>query len=187
MGSLWCDQRFAYAHVRTRKSYPDFVGRYDVLRDDDVPLLVEAPRLAHPRGFQLCVRDAEYRRTREPLVFDIYVEEHAVHRVLRRLGLFREIVVPRSLLPPHVHRFGRTVGRLWAPRLEEFVTKWATALDDVVIEGRPHDDAIRGHYLRWYLPRTRLRVTSTPRELPRRTPGVTDDYPTRRDRGALLA
>ncbi|WVZ68987.1 hypothetical protein U9M48_017856 [Paspalum notatum var. saurae] len=27
MGSLWCDQRFAYAHVRTRKSYPDFVGR----------------------------------------------------------------------------------------------------------------------------------------------------------------
>ncbi|WVZ69581.1 hypothetical protein U9M48_018349 [Paspalum notatum var. saurae] len=206
MGSLWCDQRFAYAHVQTRKSYPDFVGQYDVLRDDDVrwqPYSVEAVEARAPEGLSaLCVRDAEYWRTRRPLVFDIYVEEHAVHRVLRQLGLFQEIVVPRSLLPPHVHRLiqltqleftcsftrqGQTVGQLWAPRLEEFVTKWATALDDVVIEGRPHDDAVWGHYLRWYLPRTRLRVTSTPQELPRRTPGVTDSYPTQRDQGALLA
>ncbi|WVZ74593.1 hypothetical protein U9M48_022757 [Paspalum notatum var. saurae] len=161
MGSLWCDRRFAYAHVQTRKSYPDFVGQFDVLRDDEVrwePYSVEAVGSRAPEGLSpLCVRDAEYWRTRSPLVFDIYVEEHAVHRVLRQLGLFQEIVVPRSLLPPHVHRFtrqGQSVGQLWAPRLAEFVAKWTTALDHVVLEGRPHDDAAWGHFLRWYLPRT---------------------------------
>ncbi|WVZ83382.1 hypothetical protein U9M48_030540 [Paspalum notatum var. saurae] len=188
MGSLWCDRRFAYAHVQTRKSYPDFVGQFDVLRDDEVrwePYSVEAVGSRAPEGLSpLCVRDAEYWRTRSPLVFDIYVEEHAVHRVLRQLDLFQEIVVPRSLLPPHVHRFtrqGQSVGQLWAPRLAEFMAKWTTALDHVVLEGRPHDDAAWGHFLRWYLPRTRVRVLSTPQELPRRTPSVTDSYPTQRD------
>ncbi|WVZ79870.1 hypothetical protein U9M48_027398 [Paspalum notatum var. saurae] len=74
--------RFAYAHVRTRKSYPDFVGRFDVLRDDEVRW--------EPYSREACWR------TRGPRVFDIYVEEHAVHRVLRRFGLFREIVVLRA-------------------------------------------------------------------------------------------
>ncbi|WVZ62635.1 hypothetical protein U9M48_012355 [Paspalum notatum var. saurae] len=196
MGSLWCDQRlsaltlklnasqFAYAHVQTRKSYPDFVGQFDVLRDDEVrwePYSREASTAAHPRASSPpCVRDAEYWRTRSPLVFDIYVEEHAVHRVLRQFGLFQEIVVPTSLLPPHAHRFtrqGQSVGQLWTPRLAEFVARWTTALDDVVMEGRPHDDAAWGHYLRWYLPRTRVRVLSTPQELPRRAPDVTDKLP----------
>ncbi|WVZ62019.1 hypothetical protein U9M48_011814 [Paspalum notatum var. saurae] len=194
MGSLWCDRRFAYAHVQTRKSYPDFVGQFDVLRDDEVrwePYSVEAVGSRAPEGLSpLCVRDAEYWRTCSPQVFDIYVEEHAVHRVLRQLGLFQKIVVPRSLLPPHVHRFtrqGQSVGQLWAPRLAEFVAKWTTALDHVVLEGRPHDDAAWGHFLRWYLPRTRVRILSTPQELPRRTPSVTDSYPTQRDQGASLA
>ncbi|WVZ88122.1 hypothetical protein U9M48_034673 [Paspalum notatum var. saurae] len=185
--------QFAYAHVQTRKSYPDFVGQFDVLRDDEVrwePYSHEAVDSRAPEGLSpLCVRDAEYWRTRSPLVFDIYVEEHAVHRVLRQFGLFQEIVVPTSLLPPHAHRFtrrGRSVGRLWTPRLAEFVARWTTALDDVVMEGRPHDDAARGHYLRWYLPRTRVRVLSTPQELPRWAPDVTDSYPTQRDQGASL-
>ncbi|WVZ88790.1 hypothetical protein U9M48_035264 [Paspalum notatum var. saurae] len=190
---------FTYAHVQTRKSYPDFVGQFDVLRDDEVrwePYSVAAVGSRAPEGLSpLCVRDAEYWRTRSPLVFDIYVEEHAVHRVLRQLGLFQEIVVPRSLLPPHVHRFvqtmftrqGQSVGQLWAPRLAEFVAKWTTALDHVVLEGRPHDDAAWGLFLRWYLPRTRVRVLPTPQELPRRTPSVTDSYLTQRDQGASLA
>ncbi|WVZ56460.1 hypothetical protein U9M48_006986 [Paspalum notatum var. saurae] len=71
MGSLWCDRRF------------------DVLRDDEVrwePYSVEAVGSRAPEGLSpLCVRDAEYWRTRSPLVFDIYVEEHAVYRVLRHL------------------------------------------------------------------------------------------------------
>ncbi|KAJ1255854.1 hypothetical protein BS78_K148100 [Paspalum vaginatum] len=84
-------------------------------------------------------------------------------------------------------RQGQNVGQIWASRLAEFVAKWSTALDDLVMEGRPHDDAAWGHYLRWYLPRTRLRVLSTPQELPRRTPSVTDNYPTQRDQGAYIA
>ncbi|WVZ54694.1 hypothetical protein U9M48_005456 [Paspalum notatum var. saurae] len=186
--------KFAYAHVQTRKSYPDFVGQFDVLRDDEIrwePYSMEAMESRAPEGLSpLCVRDAEYWRMRSPLVFDIYVEEHAVHRVLRQLGLFQEIVVPQSLLPRHMHRFtrqGQSVGQLWAPRLAEFVAKWSTALDDIVLEGRPHDDTVWGHYLRWYQPRTRVRVLSTPHELPRRTPSVTDSYPTQRDQGASLA
>ena len=71
---------------------------------------MEAVGSRAPEGLSpLCVRDAEYWRTRRPLVFDIYVEEHAVHRVLRQLGLFQEIVVPQSLLPSHVHRFVQTI------------------------------------------------------------------------------
>ncbi|WVZ55281.1 LOW QUALITY PROTEIN: hypothetical protein U9M48_005962 [Paspalum notatum var. saurae] len=219
MGSLWCDQRlsaltlklnasrFAYAHVRTRKSYPDFAGSTSsvTMRFGGSLILGRRSAAAHPRARHRRAYATQYRRTRSPPVFDIYVEEHARHRVLRRFGLFREIVVPTSLLPPHAHGFvmttcsydlfifnisqdgGRSVGRLWTPRLAEFVAGWTTALDDVVMEGRPHDDAAWGHYLRWYLPRTRVRVLSTPRELPRRAPDVTDGYPTRRDRGASLA
>ncbi|WVZ54449.1 hypothetical protein U9M48_005237 [Paspalum notatum var. saurae] len=51
---------------------------------------------AHPRAYHRRAYATQYRRTRSPPVFDIYVEEHAVHRVLRRFGLFREIVVPRE-------------------------------------------------------------------------------------------
>ncbi|WVZ98834.1 hypothetical protein U9M48_044212 [Paspalum notatum var. saurae] len=173
---------------------PRLRRRFDVLRDDEVrwePYSREAVDSRAPEGLVTAVRTRrEYRRTRSPPVFDIYVEEHAVHRVLRQFGLFQEIVVPASLLPPHAHRFTRqdqSVGQLWIPRLAEFVARWTTALDDVVMEGRPHDDAAWGHYLRWYLPRTRVRVLSTPQELPRRAPDVTDSYPTQRDQGASLA
>jgi hypothetical protein len=43
--------------------------------------------------------------TRRRLVFDIYVEEYAVHRVMRQFGLFQAALVhtaPR--LPPTAHR-----------------------------------------------------------------------------------
>ncbi|WVZ98765.1 hypothetical protein U9M48_044156 [Paspalum notatum var. saurae] len=202
--ALWCDQRlyaltlqlnasrFAYAHVRTRKSYPDFVGRFDVLRDDEVrwePYSREAVDSRAPEGLSPpCVRDASTGGHAAHRCSTSTSRNTQVHRVLRRFGLFREIVVPTSLLPPHAHGFvmttcsydlfifnisqdgGRSVGRLWTPRLAEFVARWTTALDDVVMEGRPHDDAAWGHYLRWYLPRTRVRVLSTPQELPRRAP-----------------
>lgn len=99
--------------MQTKKSYPDFVGQFDVLRDDEVrwtPYSHETVESRAPDGLSpLCVRDAEYWRTRSPLVFDIYVEEHAVHRVLRQLGLFQDVVVPQSLVPTHVHRYVETM------------------------------------------------------------------------------
>ncbi|WVZ77406.1 hypothetical protein U9M48_025276 [Paspalum notatum var. saurae] len=211
MGSLWCDQRlsaltlklnasrFAYAHVRTRKSYPDFVGHSStssVTMRFGGSLILGGGRQPRTRGPVTAVR------TRRSTGGHAATGVRHLRRGTRKPrapspGLFQEIVVPASLLPPHAHGFVMTtcsydlfifnisqgsldiksVGRLWIPRLAEFVARWTTALDDVVMEGRPHDDAARGHYLRWYLPRTRVRVLSTPRELPRRAPDVTDRLP----------
>ena len=97
-----------YAHVQAKKAHPDFVGQFDHLRDDEVrwtPYTQEMVESRAPRGLSsLCERDAEYWMTRASLIFDIYVEEHAVHRVLRQLRLYQEPVPRHSLLPAHVHR-----------------------------------------------------------------------------------
>jgi hypothetical protein len=42
-----------------------------------------------PQGLSsLCSRDQAYWMTWRWLVFDIYVEEYAIHRVMRQFGLF---------------------------------------------------------------------------------------------------
>jgi hypothetical protein len=42
---------------------------------------------------------------RRRLVFDVYVEEYAVHRVMRQFGLFQEASVPVTpCLLPIAHR-----------------------------------------------------------------------------------
>jgi hypothetical protein len=42
---------------------------------------------------------------RRRLVFDVYIEEYAIHRVMRQFGLFQEASVPAApLLPPTAHR-----------------------------------------------------------------------------------
>jgi hypothetical protein len=43
-----------------------------------------------PHGLSsLCSRDQAYWKTRRRLVFSIYVEEYAVHRVMRQFDLFQ--------------------------------------------------------------------------------------------------
>jgi hypothetical protein len=43
--------------------------------------------------------------TRRRLVFDVYIEEYAVHWVMRQFGLFQEAPVPNvPRLPPTAHR-----------------------------------------------------------------------------------
>jgi hypothetical protein len=43
--------------------------------------------------------------TRQRLVFDVYIEEYAVHWVMRQFDLFQESPVPAApRLPPTVHR-----------------------------------------------------------------------------------
>ncbi|WVZ78974.1 hypothetical protein U9M48_026609 [Paspalum notatum var. saurae] len=39
--------------------------------------------------------------------------------------------------PMKFTRQGQSVGQLWIPRLAEFVARWTTALDDVVMEDMP--------------------------------------------------
>jgi hypothetical protein len=43
--------------------------------------------------------------TRRRLVFDVYVEEYAVHRVMRQFGLFQAALVPAApRLSPTAHK-----------------------------------------------------------------------------------
>jgi hypothetical protein len=43
--------------------------------------------------------------TRRRLVFDVYIEEYAVHRVMRQFFLFQAAPVPAApRLPPTAHR-----------------------------------------------------------------------------------
>jgi hypothetical protein len=59
-----------------------------------------------PQGLSsLCYRDQAYWMTRRRLVFDVYIEEYVVHRVMMQSGLFQESPVPVApRLPPTAHR-----------------------------------------------------------------------------------
>jgi hypothetical protein len=94
---------------QTRKSYKDFVGQLDQLVDSDVRWLpyseAEVQRRA-PEGLSsLCFRDREYWLTKKPLLYDIYVEEYQVHRVLRQFNLYQASPLPVThSVPDNVHR-----------------------------------------------------------------------------------
>lgn len=78
--------------MQTKKSYSDFVGQFDALVDTGVrwrPYTIEEVQARAPHGLSsLCYRDMEYWRTTRPLVYDIHVEDYAVHRVMRQFGLY---------------------------------------------------------------------------------------------------
>lgn len=57
----------------------------------------------------------------------------------------------------------------------------------MVAEERLHCEEAFTEYLRWYLPRTRTRVTHTPQELPRRTPSIRDTYPVHMDQASAIS
>jgi hypothetical protein len=52
----------------------------------------------------LCFRDHQYRMMRSPLLFDMYVEEYAVRRVLRQFGRYHEwpVSVVHTVPSPHL-------------------------------------------------------------------------------------
>ncbi|CAN6234847.1 unnamed protein product [Urochloa humidicola] len=129
--------------------------------------------------------------TRKPLVYDIHVEEYAVHRVLRQFHKYQESPLPvRHIVPQSVHRWtrqGQSATTLWAPRVLPFAEQWAQALVDVVDEDRPHSNEAFAAYLAWYLPRTRSRVTAVPQDPSRAPAEVTDMYPVSRDQNFAIA
>jgi hypothetical protein len=66
------------------------------------------------------------------------------------------------------------------------VGRWATALDNLVEEVRPHDDTSWEAYIQWYTPRTRARVMYVPPQPAAPLPDATrvlatTAYPVRRD------
>ncbi|CAO2150709.1 unnamed protein product [Urochloa humidicola] len=195
MGSMWCLRKTSWVGVRTKKSYPDFVGMFDALVDADVrwtPYSAADIGARAPQGLSsLCLRDQEFWMTRKPLVYDIHVEEYAVHRVLRQFNRYQESPLPVThSVPQSVHswtRQGQSAAMQWAPRVLPFAQQWAQALDDVVVEERPHSDEAFAAYLAWYLPRTRSRVLVVPQDTPRAPAQVTDMYPVSRDQNFAIA
>jgi hypothetical protein len=85
----------SYAHEQTKRAYKDFVRQFNALTDVDVrwmPYSEEAIAARAPQDLStLCFRDQQYWMTRSPLIFDMYVEEYAVHRVLRQFGRCQEV------------------------------------------------------------------------------------------------
>jgi hypothetical protein len=92
-----------------KKTYKDFVSQIDRMVNAQVRWTPYAPAIVAaraPHGLSsLCSRDQAYWMTRRRLVFDVYVEEYAVHRVVRQLSLFQVALVPAApRLPPTAHR-----------------------------------------------------------------------------------
>jgi hypothetical protein len=89
--------------------YKDFIGQIDRMVDAQVRWTAYAPAMVAARAPQglssLCYLDQAYWMTRRRLVFNVYVEEYTVHRVMRQFGLFQESPVPAApRLPPTTHR-----------------------------------------------------------------------------------
>jgi hypothetical protein len=98
-----------WAGEQQKKDYRDFVGQINRMVDAQVRWTPYAPAIVAARAPQglssLCSRDQAYWLTRRRLVFDVYVEEYAIHRVMRQFGLFQAAPVPAaSRLPPSAHR-----------------------------------------------------------------------------------
>nr|CAH68172.1 H0323C08.14 [Oryza sativa] len=190
MGTYWCRRGRRYAHIQVRRGYPDFVFEFDCLLPSDViwePYTEEAVAARAPLGLSsLCTRDQAYWLTILPMVFDIFVEPHCPQRVMRQFGLrqvFPGNVQPTVLLADHsLTRRGQLAGALWAPRVQQYVDDWVLATEEVINELFPHREENYRDYLRWYLPRTRARVTFTPDAPEPHVAAVTDAYPTHRDR-----
>nr|ABA95137.1 Transposable element protein, putative, MuDR [Oryza sativa Japonica Group] len=188
MGTYWCRRG-------VRRGYPDFVFEFDRLQPSDViwePYTEEAVAARAPLGLSsLCTRDQDYWLTILPMVFDIFVEPHCPQRVMRQFGLRQ--VFPGNVqptVPPSDHsltRRGQLAGALWAPRVQQYVDDWVLATEEVINELFPHTEENYRDYLRWYLPRTRARVTFTPDAPEPHVAAVTDAYPTHRDRDYFVA
>ncbi|KAF0925345.1 hypothetical protein E2562_016036, partial [Oryza meyeriana var. granulata] len=139
----------------------------------------------------LCTRDQAYWLTKVPLVFDIFVEPHCPQRVMRQFGLRQVFPMPiQVVVPRDVHRYnrrGQAAGAQWYPRLQRYVEDWLLATEDVVDEFRAHTEEHYLAYLRWYQPRTRIRVTFTPGDPQPHVAATTDTYPTHRDQDYFRA
>jgi hypothetical protein len=99
--------QISYAHDQTKRAYKDFVGQFNALTDADVrwtPYSEEAVVARAPQGLSsLCFRDQHYWMTRTLLLFEMYVEEYAVHRVLRQFSRYQEWPVHVVHTVPSTH------------------------------------------------------------------------------------
>lgn len=95
--------------MQVHRAYPNYVWAFDCIRaEDDVrwtPYTPEDIAARAPGGLStLCTRDSQYWLTRRALVFDIFVEEYAPHRVMRQFGRHQHFPLDvHPLVPPSTH------------------------------------------------------------------------------------
>jgi hypothetical protein len=92
---------------QTKRAYKDFIGQFDTLTDANVkwtPYSEEAITARAPQGLStLCFCDQQYWMARSSLLFDMYVEEYAIHRVLRQFSRYQEWPVSVVHTVPSAH------------------------------------------------------------------------------------
>ena len=84
------DVQRSWAHAQVRRAYPEFVSELDMLTPEDViwePYTPEAVARRAPLGLSPhCSANAGMWLTTAVLVYDIAVEVHCPHRVMRQFG-----------------------------------------------------------------------------------------------------
>ena len=99
-----------WAHVRSRRAYPEFVAEFDRLTPEDVvwePYSELAINTRAPIGISsVCFQDQALWMTTTALVYDVYIEAHCPDRVRRQFGQRQLYPVPSALdrVEHHDHR-----------------------------------------------------------------------------------
>ncbi|RLN17564.1 hypothetical protein C2845_PM02G13480 [Panicum miliaceum] len=149
-----------WAGVQVWSTYKAFTEQFDHMRPQHVtwePYTQYA--IHHSIGglgiSEACYEDSEYWMTRKKLMLDVFVEDYAVHRVMRQFGQRQEVPVPMGVLvDPGVHAY--KMQGLRKPlvdlmqRMHPFMDAWDQALQDRVEEHAPYDIASYHMYLHWY-------------------------------------
>ena len=95
------DVQRSWAHAQVRRAYPEFVSELDMLTPEDViwePYTPEAVARRAPLGLSPhCSANAGMWLTTAVVVYDIAVEAHWPHRVMRQFGQRQEFPVATAL------------------------------------------------------------------------------------------
>ncbi|CAN6351086.1 unnamed protein product [Urochloa humidicola] len=159
-----------WAGVQVRSTYEAFTEQFDHMRPEHVTWEPYSQMAIHHRSSGLglsesCYVDSQYWMTRKKLVFDVFVEDYAVHRVMRQFGLRQEVPVPvAEHVPRELHEYKMQGPRKaqddLTQRMQPWIDAWALALEDRVEEQSPYDPGSYHVYLQWYVQRTRTRLVS---------------------------
>jgi len=104
------DVQRSWAHAQVRRAYPEFVSELDMLTPEDViwePYTPEAVARRAPLGLSPhCSENAGMWLITAVLIYDIVVEAHGPHRVMRQFGQRQEFPVATALdrVERHNHR-----------------------------------------------------------------------------------
>lgn len=186
-GSLWTSRKRHFGHNQLRNCYPAFTEQFDLLLESDVtwePYSEDHRDEAYPGGISnMCTRDWAYWMTKAKIIFDIFVEEMSQQRVMRQFGLRQLIEPPPPTvpLPPRVHAYNRKGANKtaagWLQLLAPYITGWANAPAVSWATMEAFDLQEFEHYLRAYMPRTRLRLSQACDPVQRDPSTMWDTYP----------